>query len=284
MSDMAPENRRIGYVPQGLGLIPGLDVWRQSNFAVDAIPGRAAWWLQTLHLDGLWDRLPAQLSGGQRQRVSLARALSRDPQVVLLDEPFSALDSPVRRELVREMRRLQHQAGLSTVLVTHDPDEAAMLADEILIIDHGRLLQAGPCAEVFRRPASPEVARLLQIENLLSGTAVGDGLIDVASQPERGHRYIKTDTDLLAGTTVLWSVRPNQVTITRDGGYPARVTDVVEFGISAAVTVQLDNGPDLQAWTTHSDQLEVDAPCTLSIEPEAISVWTAPQPAEVGAY
>jgi hypothetical protein len=74
------------------------------------------------------------------------------------------------------------------------------------------------------------------------------------------------------------------VTITRDGGYPARVTDVVEFGISTAVTVQLDNGPDLQAWTTHSDQLEVDAPCTVSIEPEAISVWTAPQQAEVAAY
>ena len=275
VSDMAPENRRIGYVPQGLGLIPGRTVWRQSTFAVDAIPGRAAWWLRTLHLEDLLDRLPSQLSGGQRQRVSLARALSRDPQVVFLDEPFSALDSPVRHELVKEMRRLQHQGGLSTVLVTHDPDEAAMLADEILVIGQGRLLQAGPCAEVFRRPASPEVARLLKIENLLPGTAVGDGLVDVARQPEQGHRYIKTVTDVSVGTTVLWSVRPNQVTITRDGSYPAHVTDVVELGTSAAVTVQLENGPDLQAWMANSDQLEVDAPCRVTIEPHAISVWAA---------
>jgi ABC-type sulfate/molybdate transport systems ATPase subunit/ABC-type sulfate transport system permease component len=275
VSDTPPENRRIGYVPQGLGLIPGRTVWRQATFAVDAIPGRAVWWLRTLHLEDLLDRLPSQLSGGQRQRVSLARALSRDPQVVFLDEPFSALDSPVRHELVKEMRRLQHQAGLSTVLVTHDPEEAAMLADEILVIGDGRLLQAGPCAEVFRRPASPEVGRLLKIENLLAGTAVGDGLVDVARQPERGHRYIKTNTDVSDGTTVLWSVRPHQVTITRDGSYPAYVTDVVELGTSTAVTVQLDNGPDLQAWMANSDQLEVDAPCRVTIEPQAISVWAA---------
>ena len=94
------------------------------------------------------------------------------------------------------MRRLQHQAGLSTVLVTHDPDEAAMLRDEIVVIGEGRLLQAGPCTEVFSRPASPEVARLLKIENLLPGTSAGDGLVDVTSQPERGHRYIKTESDL----------------------------------------------------------------------------------------
>jgi molybdate transport system permease protein len=280
VSGMAPESRRIGYVPQGLGLIPGRTVWMQATFAIDAIPARAIWWLGRLHLEDLLDRLPSQLSGGQRQRVSLARALSRDPQVVLLDEPFSALDSPVRYELVKEMRRLQHQAGLSTVLVTHDPDEAAMLADEILVIGQGRLLQAGPCAEVFQRPASPEVARLLRIENLLPGTAVGNGLIDVASQPEHGHRYIKTEADVSAGTTVLWSVRPNHVTISRDGGYPARVTDVVQLGTSTSVTVQLDNGPDLQAWMAKSDQLEVHAPCSVTIEPQAISVWTAPRQAE----
>jgi molybdate transport system ATP-binding protein/molybdate transport system permease protein len=283
VSDTAPESRLVGYVPQGLGLIPARTVWRQATFAVDAIPARAAWWLGTLHLDELLDRLPSELSGGQRQRVSLARALSRDPQVVLLDEPFSALDSPVRHELVRELRRLQHQAGLSTVLVTHDPDEAAMLADELLVIGEGRLLQAGPCAEVFRRPASPEVARLLKIENLLAGTAAGDGLIDVASQPDHGPRYIQTESDVMAGTTVLWSVRPNHVTISRKGGYPARVVDVIELGTSTSVTVQLDNGPDLQVWVADSDQLEVEAPCSVNIEPQAINVWSAAQPAEAPA-
>jgi molybdate transport system permease protein len=278
VSDIAPEDRRIGYVPQGLGMVPGRTVWRQATFAVDALPARAAWWLRTLHLEQLVDRLPSELSGGQRQRVSLARALSRDPQVVFLDEPFSALDAPVRHELVQEVRRLQHQAGLSTVLVTHDPDEAAMLADEILIIGDGQLLQAGPCAEVFRRPASPAVARLLRIDNLLAGTAVGHGLIDVIGEPDRLDRCIAADTDLPAGTAVLWCVRPNEVVLGSHGRYPARVTDVIQLGTGAPVTVQLDDGPELQAWMPSSGHLEVGDPCLVDIEPGAVSVWAAPGP------
>jgi molybdate transport system permease protein len=130
---------------------------------VDADVGLGSWWLKTLGLDGLEDRLPHQLSGGQRQRVSLAQAFSRSPRLVLLDEPFSALDAPVREELRRELRRLQRDAGLSTVLVTHDPQEAAFLADEIVVIADGQILQSGPSREVYHRPASPTVARLLGI-------------------------------------------------------------------------------------------------------------------------
>ncbi|HLH47403.1 MAG TPA: ATP-binding cassette domain-containing protein, partial [Acidimicrobiales bacterium] len=161
-----PERRGVGYVPQSVGLLPGRTVWEQATFGVGAEPARAAWWLATLHLDGLEDRLPDQLSGGQRQRVGLARALARDPSVVLLDEPFSALDAPVRVELRREVRRLQRTAGLATVVVTHDPKEAAALADDLIVLGHGRVLQAGPCRSVFRRPASPEVARLLGVDNV----------------------------------------------------------------------------------------------------------------------
>jgi ABC-type sulfate/molybdate transport systems ATPase subunit/ABC-type sulfate transport system permease component len=278
VSNIAPEDRRIGYVPQGLALIPGRTVWQQAVFAVDAVPARAAWWLETLHLEQLLDRLPTQLSGGQRQRVSLARALSRDPQVVFLDEPFSALDAPVRHELVQEMRRLQQRAGLSTVLVTHDPDEAAMLAEEILVIMDGRLLQAGPCLEVFRRPASPAVARLLRIDNLLPGTAVGGGLIDVIGQPQRLDRCVETNTDLPPGLAVLWCVRPNDVILGKEGRYPARVTDVVQLGTSTPVTVQLEDGPELRAWMPGSGQLEVGNHCGVTIEPDSVSVWPTPGP------
>jgi molybdate transport system permease protein len=170
---------------------------------------------------------------------------------------------------------------LSTVLVTHDPDEAAMLADEILIIGDGRLLQAGPCADVFRRPASPAVARLLRIDNLLPGTAVGDGLIDVIGQPQRLDRCIATDTDLPAGTAVLWCVRPNQVSVASDGRYPARVTDVIQLGTSAPITVQLDDGPELRAWMPSSGHLEIGDPCTVDIEPDVVSVWVAPGPGDL---
>src|SRR6185437_3164981 len=173
------EHRRVGYVPQGLVMFPGRSVWQQVLFAAGADPALAAWWLRTLRLDGLEGRLPEELSGGQRQRVGLARALAFRPRLVLLDEPFSALDAPVRDELRRELRRLQREAGLSTVLVTHDPEEAALLADEILVVDEGRLLQAGPRAEVFARPASPQVARLLGIPNLIPATVAEPGVLAV---------------------------------------------------------------------------------------------------------
>ena len=113
--------------------------------------------------------------------AGITRALAFRPRLVLLDEPFSALDAPVREELRRELRRLQREAGLSTVIVTHDPEEAALLADEILIVDEGALLQAGPRAEVFARPASPHVARLLGIPNLIHATVAEPGVLAVGA-------------------------------------------------------------------------------------------------------
>ncbi len=175
---IAAESRRVGYVAQGFSLYPHLTVWQQLLFAEGATPGRAAYWLDHLHLDGLQDRFPDQISGGQRQRVALAQALCRSPELLLLDEPFSALDAPVRRELRRELRRLQHDTGLATVLVTHDPEEAAFLADEVIVISDGRTLQSGSTRDLFTRPSSPEVARLLGIANLYGATVESDGWID----------------------------------------------------------------------------------------------------------
>ena len=153
-------------------------VWQQLLFAEGATPGAAAYWLDHLHLDGLQDRYPDQISGGQRQRVALAQALCRSPRLLLLDEPFSALDAPVRLELRRELRRLQRDTGLATVLVTHDPEEAAFLADEVIVISDGRALQSGSTRDLFTRPSSPEVARLLGVANLHRAVVDADGWID----------------------------------------------------------------------------------------------------------
>lgn len=234
------EDRRVGLVPQGQSLFPHMDVRRQVLFGRDVDPGRARYWLETLGLDGLEDRRPDQLSGGQRQRVSLAAALARRPRLVLLDEPFSALDAPVRAELRREVRRLQ-LGGLSTVLVTHDADEAALLADEVLVISGGRLLQAGPTAEVYDRPASPEVARLLGFE-LLQGR-VDDGGV------RAGPLVLPADCrDLDKGLPVVWGVRPEHVTLRAAGRYEAAVVDIAHLGSVAAVTLGLDGG-ELRART-----------------------------------
>jgi ABC-type sulfate/molybdate transport systems ATPase subunit/ABC-type sulfate transport system permease component len=273
MTGTAPERRGLGYVPQGFGLIPGRTVWQQAIFGVNADRARAAWWLQTLELDGLLDRLPEQLSGGQRQRVSLARALATDPRVVLLDEPFSALDAPVRAQLRRELRRLQREVNLSTVLVTHDPEEAAMLADEIIVVSDGLVLQSGSCRNVFQRPGSVRIGQLLGIDNLFEGRA---------------------PTQLAGGppTTApaLWQVPPEAVQISPDNPSipPApsavdlgrgRVSDIIDLGRSVEIVVKLARGGELRARTLQLPALTIGAACRAHTDADAVSVW-APTPTE----
>jgi len=290
------ERRRIGYVPQGFGLIPGRTVWEQAVFGVHADPARAAWWLETLHLDGLLDRLPEQLSGGQRQRVSLARALAADPEVVLLDEPFSALDAPVRAELRRELRRLQRDVNLSTVLVTHDPEEAAMLADEIIVVSEGQVLQSGNCRDVYRRPASVTVGRLLGIDNLIEGAAGPGGVLLVGRDHDRPlppdgvidgvpvDLPVGLAGGLPVGTRLLWQVPPEAVRVRQgesssSAGRPAvdlgpgLVTDVIDLGRTVEVVVELSSGVELRARTFELPDLSAGAACRVTTEAEAVSVW-----------
>jgi molybdate transport system permease protein len=279
VSAVPAEARNLGYVPQNMALFPDRTAWQQLLFATGADPGLAAWWLGTLHLGGLENRFPGQLSGGQRQRVSLARALSHGPRLVLLDEPFSSLDAPVRDELRRELRRLQKETGLSTVLVTHDPEEAALLADEILVIADGRLLQAGPRSEVYNRPASPEVARLLGIQNLLPGAVAGPGEIIA------GTLGIRAGTgELPAGSDILWSVRPDRIAIGEHGGYEAVITDIADIGTLVTLTVQLTGGPELRIRTVGADGLDVGDRCRVDLEPASITLWpTGPEPSWEGS-
>src|SRR5439155_23939966 len=138
--------------------------------------------------------------------------------------PFSGLDAPVREELRRELRRLQHERGLSTVLVTHDPEEAALLADEIVVIDDGRLLQAGQVQAVYRRPSSPLVARLVGVQNVNEGVAVSRtelwaGEVGVTVG---GHGAAE-------GSPVLWCIRPERVTVSPSGRYPVEVLDSADL-------------------------------------------------------
>jgi ABC-type Fe3+/spermidine/putrescine transport system ATPase subunit/ABC-type sulfate transport system permease component len=290
VSRIAPEQRRLGYVPQGFGLIPGRTVWQQAVFGVHADPARAAWWLQTLHLDSLLDRLPEQLSGGQRQRVSLARALAGDPQVVLLDEPFSALDAPVRAELRREFRRLQREVNLSTVLVTHDPEEAAMLADEIVVVKDGHVLQSGRCSEVYRRPASAEIGRLLGIDNLFEGMA-GPGGVLLADADRAPGVPVGFATGLSAGARLLWQVPPEGLRVCLGPSLSGangsavdfgrgRVTDIVDLGRTVEVVVALTSGIELRARTLEVPELSVGDDCRVETDTEAVSVWSAPEPSE----
>lgn len=266
------ERRNLGYIPQDHGLLPDRTVWQNILFATRADPQLAAWWLRQLRIEDLVDHRPSELSGGQRQRVSIAQALSHEPRVVLLDEPFSALDAPIRAELRTLVRRLQREAGLSTVLVTHDPEEAATLADEVIVIDDGRVLQAGPTSEVFRSPASAAVARLLGVPNINRAVSAGTAAIAIDGVVVATRQHAVPE-----GRPVLWSIRPEYIDVlTTDdqtaGSLAGVIADRVDLGASVLLVVSVAD-LELQVRTSAADHLRASASCRISLRANAISVW-----------
>jgi molybdate transport system permease protein len=228
-------------------------------------------------LASLLRRRPRELSGGQRQRVCLAQTLAREPRLLLLDEPFSALDAPVRSELQRELRRLQHEAGLSTILVTHDAAEAALLADEVLVLLDGRLAQSGPPQVVYRRPATPEVARLVGIDNILPGRVGPEGFL------EAGGLQLGAFVDgAVPGEEVLWCIHPEHVEVGDRGGFRARVVDSASLGAVEDLELDLGGGLSLHARVGDRRERLAGQRCPVGLPADAIWVWPD-QPAHKGA-
>ena len=273
LGELAPERRGIGYLAQGFSLFPHLRVDQQVRFGARARPELAREWLARLRLEGLGERLPRELSGGQRQRVGLVQALACEPRLLLLDEPFSGLDVPVRRELQRELRELQRSSALSTVLVTHDPEEAALLADEVVVLADGRALQAGSVREVYSRPCSARVARLVGMANIARGQVRAPGLLALpgASIPAR-------TGDLEPGSEVLWSIRPEHVRFRSDerqGCLRGRLTDLVDLGTTVELGVEVAPGLSLLARLLDPPPLQVGSACTLELPADSLSLWAA---------
>lgn len=165
---LPPRKRDVGFVFQHYAAFKHLSVYRNVAFGLEIrkrpkeeIRRRVHELLELVHLEQFADRLPAQLSGGQRQRMALARALAVEPRVLLLDEPFGALDAKVRKELRDWLRRLHDEVHVTTIFVTHDQEEALEVADEIVVINHGRVEQVGSPDELYDRPANDFVMRFL---------------------------------------------------------------------------------------------------------------------------
>lgn len=194
VTDLVPERRNTGMVFQNYALFPHLSARRNVSFGLEVrgVPRAIGRSEADAMLDRVGiaaadrDRAPAQLSGGQQQRVALARALVTRPDLLLLDEPLANLDRHLREQLRDELRRLQRETGVTTILVTHDQEEALSVSDLIAVMTHGRLVQVGPPAEVYHRPRTPFVARFLGAANLLDGDDVGasSGQV-VLVRPER---------------------------------------------------------------------------------------------------
>ena len=217
ITDRPAYRRDIGMVFQSLALFPHLNVAGNIGYGLrirgaekDKIATRVRELLTLVSLEALGDRRIQQLSGGQRQRVATARALALEPRLFLLDEPLSALDANLREQLQVELRLLQQQLGITTIIVTHDQREAMTMSDLVVVMQAGKIEQVGPPLEVYRRPGSPFVAGFIGRTNLLVGETTEDGSITVA-----GHPFdVAGGADAAGEVTV--SVRPEAAQLVAD--------------------------------------------------------------------
>ena len=215
-----PQARRLGYMAQDYALFPHCTVEENVRYGLAGLSapeklGRVQEVLQLLQIEELAQRRPDQLSGGQQQRVALARAIARRPQLLLLDEPLSALDAPTRARLCGELRLLLTQLAIPSVVVTHDWAEALALGDRIVVIDGGRVLQTGTPQEVFSRPANAAVARVVGVDTVVQGTVshLHDGLVTVDVGPVSLTAVASPET----GSEVFVCIRAEDVTVEPSG-------------------------------------------------------------------
>ncbi len=188
ISALPPAERDFGIVFQSYALFPNLTIEKNVAYglenrktAADAIRARVAELLALVGMPEQGKKYPAQLSGGQQQRVALARALATSPGLLLLDEPLSALDAKVRVHLRHEIKQLQHKLGVTTVMVTHDQEEALTMADRIVVMNHGVIEQVGTPQQIYGRPATPFIADFVGTMNFVDGVFLGNGRIRVGA-------------------------------------------------------------------------------------------------------
>ncbi len=265
-SDTHVRERQVGFVFQHYALFRHMTVFENVAFGLRVKPRKERpseaeikrkvhELLSLVQLDWLADRFPPQLSGGQRQRIALARALAVEPRVLLLDEPFGALDAKVRKELRRWLRRLHDELHITSVFVTHDQEEALEVADRVVLMDHGKVEQIGTPQEVYERPATPFVYGFLGAVNRFVGQAEG-GVVHI------GERQLSHGgPQLPQGSRVQAYARPHELQILTAAdaqGLPATVDRVLSFGAAARVELIGLDGQPLEAELTREQAAQLN--------------------------
>ncbi len=243
---LPPWKRNTGLVFQSYALFPHLTVAQNIAFGLEMrrlpradIEARLAETLRLVRLDGFGERLPRQLSGGQQQRVALARALAIRPDLLLLDEPLSNLDAKLREQVRVEIRELQHELGITTVMVTHDQEEALTMADRLVVMSEGAVRQIGTQRELYERPADRFVAEFVGRSTFLSGRVEGPGLFRT-----EGGLAIQCGREVAAGRGSL-ALRPERLSLSDqplaglDNSLPGKVDLVAYLGAALDVRVRL---------------------------------------------
>ena len=293
---VSPQRRRVGLVFQHYALFPHLDALANVACAMTHRPrreraGRARTLLARVNMEGLEARRPPDLSGGQRQRVALARALARDPQVLLLDEPFSAVDQLTRRRLRLELAQLRREIRIPMVLVTHDLDEAQLLGDRLSVLHHGRTLQTGRMRDVIRHPASALVARLIDHRNVFSGVVSRHDEPSQKTWLDWAGTEIecRLATRFSTGDRVSWLVPESHVVMHRrerpsrgEHENPVRgiARDIVILGGDARVTLEIEGAGaplsfEVSAHVAARNRVEPGAEVSVSLLANGIHVMPA---------
>jgi molybdate transport system ATP-binding protein len=255
-----PAHRRtVGMVFQSYGLFPHMTALGNVTAAMGHVApgersGRGRGLLDLVNLSGLEDRRPAELSGGQQQRVAVARALAREPKVLLLDEPFSAVDKATRQRLYREIAELRRTLDMPVVLVTHDLDEAIMLADRMAVLYRGRTLQTGTPEEVTTKPVSPEVARLVDLRNVFEATIAGHDAARTLIDWNGLEIEAPARPDIAQGARVSWVIPDGFVVLHRrdrpsrgehENPIPGTIDAILVVAQTAQVTLRPHRAPGL---------------------------------------
>jgi sulfate transport system ATP-binding protein len=280
MSDRPARDRRVGFVFQQYALFRHMTVADNIGFGLNVRPGktrppraeiarRVAELLELVQLPHIADRYPAQLSGGQRQRVALARALAVEPRILLLDEPFGALDAKVRKDLRRWLREVHDRTGLTSIFVTHDQEEALDLADRVVVMDHGRIEQVDTPEMVWERPATAFVCDFLGGANKTEAQASG-GMIDLG-----GVRLANRAPAMVNGPARAF-IRPHEFTLAPPGsaGIPVTLRRILRTGAQAALETATAAGAIFEVTITAPPE-SLGAGDALVLVPTAVRAYPA---------